>query len=228
MKIYANLKCNHSRKSFENYAEILDQDLKSSFNTHEIVVFPPSSAFSELKFSFRQGAQNFYPTLNGNFTGEIGLEMLEEFDIKDVIIGHSERRILGENDEFLKHKFDFAKEKGLNIIFCIGESDVVYMNGSSKEFLKSQLKELDLEYKNLTIAYEPIWAIGSGKSASPEYIDEILDFLRTLSSAPLLYGGSVNLGNIAEISSIKNCNGVLVGSASFEVENFIKLIREIE
>ncbi|WP_297574895.1 triose-phosphate isomerase [uncultured Campylobacter sp.] len=223
MKFYANLKSNHTRESFSNYAEILDKELDGQ----SVVVFPPFSAFSGKKHKFKQGAQNFYPALKGSFTGEITKEMLDEFGIETLLIGHSERRtILGESDDFLRDKFEFAKKQGYDVVYCIGESDIVYMNGSTKSFLKSQLKNIDLGYDKLTIAYEPIWAIGSGKSATTEYIKEILDFLKTLSNAPLLYGGSVNLENIKAISQIKNCDGVLVGSASLNAKEFLNLIKE--
>lgn len=225
MKIYANLKCNHTRKSFENYAKFLDENLM--LDDKEIVVFPPSSAFCYGKYKFRQGAQNFYPCENGNFTGEIGLSMLNEFNIKDALTGHSERRNLGESDEFLKVKFEFLKEQNFNIIFCIGENLDIKNSNKTKEFLASQLNDIDLEYENLVIAYEPVWAIGTGVSANLDDIAEILEFLRTLTNAPLLYGGSVNLENISEISNIKECGGVLVGSASFEAKSFINLIKEV-
>lgn len=223
MKIYANLKCNHTRKSFQSYAEILDRNLVS--NVDDIVVFPPSSAFCFDTYKFRQGAQNFYPCEKGNFTGEIGLEMLKEFDIKDVLIGHSERRNLCESNELLKAKFQFAKDNNLNIVFCIGESLEIKKALKTEEFLKSQLENIDLEYENLVIAYEPVWAIGTGVSASLSEIDTILTFLKTLTKAPLLYGGSVNSSNIKEICELKNCSGVLVGTASFEAESFVNLIR---
>lgn len=217
----ANLKCNHTRASFSKYANILDSNLQGE----KVYVFPPFCAFLKGDFSFTQGAQNFYPVQKGSFTGEIGEAMLNEFDIKVVLIGHSERRALGENDEFLKLKFDFAKERGWEIIFCIGESLEVYEAKKTKEFLQSQLANIDLDYPNLILAYEPIWAIGTGKSASVEDISEILEFLSSKTKAPLLYGGSVNKNNILQISEIDNCDGVLVGSASWDALEFLNLIR---
>lgn len=218
----ANLKCNYTRSGFLEYARVLDRNIRDQ----SVMVFPPSSAFLEAKFKFTQGAQNFYPAKSGSFTGEIGSDMLDEFGITTVLIGHSERRALGEDEPFLKAKFDFAKQNGWDIIYCIGEDDITHMNGSTKEFLCDQLKNIDLEYENLVVAYEPIWAIGTGKSAKAEFIAEILDFISTKTTAPLLYGGSVNEKNISEIKSIKNCNGVLIGTASWDANKFLEIIKK--
>ena len=225
MKFLANLKCNHTRASFREYAKILDENLSAN---DDVSVFAPASAFDEKRHLFRLGAQNFYPCENGAFTGEIGKAMLDEFDIKDVLIGHSERReILNESEEFLRAKFDFAAKNGWNVIYCIGENLSTNESGATKEFLSRQLENIDLDYKNLVIAYEPIWAIGTGKSASIEQIDEVLSFLKTKANVPLLYGGSVNAANIADIAGIKRCHGVLVGTASWDANNFLNLIRVV-
>ena len=222
MKFLANLKCNHTRASFREYAKILDENLSAN---DDVSVFAPASAFDEKKHIFRLGAQNFYPCESGAFTGEIGKAMLDEFEIKDVLIGHSERReILNESEEFLRAKFDFAAKNGWNVIYCIGENLSTNESGATKEFLSRQLENIDLDYKNLVIAYEPIWAIGTGKSASIEQIDEVLSFLKTKANVPLLYGGSVNAANIADITGIKSCDGVLVGTASWDANNFLGLI----
>ena len=223
MKFLANLKCNHTRASFREYAKILDENLSAN---DDVSVFAPASAFDEKRHLFRLGAQNFYPCERGAFTGEIGKAMLDEFDIKDVLIGHSERReILNESEEFLRAKFDFAAKNGWNVVYCIGENLSTNESGATKEFLSRQLENIDLGYKNLVIAYEPIWAIGTGKSASIEQIDEVLSFLKTKANVPLLYGGSVNAANIADIAVIKSCDGVLVGTASWDANNFLNLIK---
>lgn len=221
MKYMANLKCNYTRASFENYANTLNLAIEDE----EVFVFPTSSSFLKSEYKFIQGAQNFYPCADGSFTGEIGSSMLDEFGIKTVIIGHSERRMMGEDESFLKKKFDFAKNLGWNIIYCIGEDDIVYMNGSTKDFLSEQLENIDLAYEKLFIAYEPIWAIGTNKSADCKTICDILYFIALKSNSPILYGGSVSLNNINEIKQIENCSGVLVGTASWDVNNFIKIIK---
>ncbi|EAJ8425277.1 triose-phosphate isomerase [Campylobacter jejuni] len=218
----ANLKCNHTRASFKIYAEILNKTI--GVKCDDIIVFPPSVAFLEKENNFIQGAQNFYPCVNGAFTGELGKEHLDEFGIKCVLIGHSERRALGD-EEFIKAKFDFAKEHGYKIVFCIGEDLKLKNSNQTLDFLKKQLEVIDLDYKNLIIAYEPIYSIGSGVSAKKEDIAKVLEFVSSLTQAPLLYGGSVNENNIKEILSVKYCGGVLIGSAALKVENFIKLIK---
>ncbi|EPA1253005.1 triose-phosphate isomerase [Campylobacter coli] len=218
----ANLKCNHTRASFKIYANILNQYLEAK--NDDIIVFPPSIAFLENENNFIQGAQNFYPCVNGAFTGELGKEHLDEFGIKCVLIGHSERRALGD-ENLIKAKFDFAKEHAYKIVFCIGEDLKLKNSNQTLDFLKKQLEVIDLDYKNLIIAYEPIYSIGSGVSAKKEDIAKVLEFLSSLTQAPLLYGGSVNEDNIKDILNIKHCSGVLIGSAALKAENFIKLIK---
>lgn len=218
----ANLKCNHTRASFKIYANILNQYLEAK--NDDIIVFPPSIAFLENELNFIQGAQNFYPCVNGAFTGELGKEHLDEFGIKCVLIGHSERRALGD-ENLIKAKFDFAKEHAYKIVFCIGEDLKLKNSNQTLDFLKKQLEVIDLDYKNLIIAYEPIYSIGSGVSAKKEDIAKVLEFLSSLTQAPLLYGGSVNEDNIKDILNIKHCSGVLIGSAALKAENFIKLIK---
>ncbi|EOI5010570.1 triose-phosphate isomerase, partial [Campylobacter jejuni] len=217
-----NLKCNHTRSSFKIYANILNQYLEAK--NDDIIVFPPSIAFLENELNFIQGAQNFYPCVNGAFTGELGKEHLDEFGIKCVLIGHSERRALGD-ENLIKAKFDFAKEHAYKIVFCIGEDLKLKNSNQTLDFLKKQLEVIDLDYKNLIIAYEPIYSIGSGVSAKKEDIAKVLEFLSSLTQAPLLYGGSVNEDNIKDILNIKHCSGVLIGSAALKAENFIKLIK---
>ena len=221
MRFLANLKCNHTRASFAKYAEILDANLSAN---DDVTVFPPFSALDLAAHKFKLGAQNFYPCESGAHTGEIGKAMLDEFGVKSVLIGHSERRELGEGEELLRAKFDFAAKNGWNIIYCIGENLSVNEAGGTKEFLAEQLKNIDLGYEWLLIAYEPIWAIGTGRSASAEQIEEILNFIREQTSAPLLYGGSVNAANIGGIVRITNCDGVLVGTASWDASGFLELI----
>jgi len=225
MIIASNFKTNHTRKSTQEYLSTLDKvDLKDT----KVAIFPPATALCEHNLV---GAQNIYPAVKGSFTGDIGLEQLDEFNIRKVLIGHSERReIFKESQEFINQKFQFCKENNFEIYYCIGESLEIRKKGidSTIEFLKSQLENIDLNYEKLIIAYEPIWAIGTGVSASIEEINETHNALREFVKAPILYGGSVKLENIKEIVSLENVDGALIGTASWDVNNFVKMIEEVK
>ncbi|MDD5406512.1 MAG: triose-phosphate isomerase [Sulfurovaceae bacterium] len=222
----ANFKTNHTRASTLAYLEQLEQKIANNKND-KFYLFPPSTAILSHNSNVTIGVQNAYPARNGAFTGEIGLEQLEEFGIKTILIGHSERRqLLKESDEDIAKKFTFFKEHDFEIIYCIGEPLEIREQGDNVviDYLAGQFTGIDTNYKNLIIAYEPIWAIGTGKSATDLEIATTHKALKALCSKPLLYGGSVNTANIKDITSIPNVDGVLVGSASLDVNNFVSLI----
>jgi len=221
MIVAANFKMYKTRKETQVYLKELK---KSNFQNVKVAVFPPASALMEDELI---GAQNAYPEVHGAYTGEIGLEQLNEFNINKILIGHSERRnIFHESQEFIAQKFEFFKNHGFEIFYCIGEPLEVRKRGIDAvgEYLKAQFTGIDVNYEKLIIAYEPVWAIGTGVSASKEEILQTHAYLRKITSKPLLYGGSVKLNNIKEILSIPNVDGVLVGSASLEVETFKEMI----
>ena len=221
MIVAANFKMYKTRKEVKEY---LNKLKNIDFKDVKVAIFPPFSALMENELI---GAQNAYPAINGAYTGEIGLEQLNEFNIKRVLIGHSERRhILGESQEFIAKKFNFYKEHNFKIFYCVGEPLEVRQQGIEAvvEYLKVQFKGIDLEYDKLIIAYEPVWAIGTGVSASLDEIKETHGEIRKLTSRPILYGGSVKLNNIKDILNIENVDGVLVGSASLDVDTFKKMI----
>jgi triosephosphate isomerase len=225
MILAGNFKMNHTRLSTKKYIEKLNE---IDFKDVKVYIFPPFTALDMFETEAVIGAQNAYCDVSGSYTGEIGLEQLNEFRIKTLILGHSERRhIFNETQELIAKKFDFFKEQNFKIFYCIGESAEVKDSGSKEliySYLTSQLEGIDLDYENLIIAYEPVWAIGTGKSALVEDIEEMLGYISTKTKAPLLYGGSVNISNIKEILSIKSCSGALVGSASWKVDKFKELI----
>jgi len=229
--IYAgNFKTNHTRSSTATYLKALDITLNTNPLKDEdrVVIFPTSTSLDNFEVSFNIGVQNAYPCKNGAFTGEIGMEQLEEFNIKTILIGHSERReLLGETQEKIIQKFNFFKEQNFEIFYCIGEPLSVRQGGEEavKKYLLSQFEGIDTTYDKLIVAYEPIWAIGTGLSASVEEIDSTHAFLKQHISKPLLYGGSVNPNNIKDIASIDGVDGVLVGSASLKVESFLALMK---
>lgn len=206
-----------------------DSAKTARFYDNKIYIFPATSSLSENNYKhITLGAQNCHNAVSGAFTGEITLSHLEEFGIRAVLVGHSERReFFGESDEICAQKFKFFKNKGLEVFYCIGEGFSVREKGETMEFLKAQLSHIDLNYERLIIAYEPLWAIGTGLSASTEQISEIVESVRALTNAPILYGGSVNADNASEI--LRVADGVLVGSASLATEKFYPIIlRSIE
>jgi len=223
----ANFKMNHTRTSTKRYIEVLNEKLVTKKPDDRIYIFPPATALDRYEGEMTVGVQNAYFANNGAYTGEIGLEQLEEFGIKTILIGHSERRdILGETQEMVAEKFAFFKEKGFEIIYCIGESLSVRESGDAAvmSHLVSQFEGIDLGYENLIVAYEPIWAIGTGRSATVKEIETTHAMLRSKVASPLLYGGSVNPDNVEEITGIDNVDGVLVGSASLDAERFASMV----
>jgi len=227
----SNFKMNHTRASTQEYLNTLEASLKERGINHSVMVFPPATALSKWDGKIKIGAQNAFFAKSGAYTGEIGLEQLEEFGIDTVLIGHSERRaILGESQEFIAKKFAYFMESGFNIVYCIGEPLEVRERGDEAvaQYLWSQFEDIDINYDKLIVAYEPVWAIGTGVSAKREQIEATHNELRKKISLPLLYGGSVKIDNIEEIASIENVDGVLVGSASLVADDFVEMMERIK
>lgn len=223
----ANFKTNHTRVSTEKYIKALKEELLAKKPEDQVYIFPPATALAKYEGDFTIGAQNAYPVQNGAFTGEIGTEQLEEFGIKTILIGHSERREhLGESQDKVAQKFSFFKEQGYEILYCIGEPLEIREEGDEAvmEYLLAQFDGIDITYKDLIIAYEPIWAIGTGRSATVDEIASTHESLKKTVQKPLLYGGSVKPSNIKEITDIRGVDGVLVGSASLDAESFFQMI----
>ncbi len=229
MIIAANFKTNHTRKSTKEYIEKLNNYVNDLGSEDSVLVFPPSTALDsfDLNDKISIGVQNAYATQKGSFTGEIGCEQIEEFGIDTILIGHSERRhVLGESQDEVVKKYDFYKQKGFKIVYCIGEPQEVREKGieSVIAYNFAQLEGIDISYKNLIVAYEPVWAIGTGLTATNEQIEETLALLKSKIKAPILYGGSVKVANVKEIFDILNCEGVLVGTASWDVDAFCEMV----
>lgn len=224
----ANFKTNHTRKSTENYVEELNVKLRAKKPEDAVYIFPPSSALDAYEGDFTIGTQNAYPAHNGAYTGEIGLEQLDEFGIKTMLIGHSERReYMAETQEKVANKFSFFQEQGFEIIYCIGEPLEIREKGfeSVMQYLLAQFEGIDISYDKLIVAYEPIWAIGTGRSATVEEISTTHRALKkAINDKPLLYGGSAKPANIKEITSIAGVDGVLVGSASLDADSFSQMV----
>ncbi len=227
MIIAANLKTNLTRKETHKYLEDVEKYISKNSVSQKVLVFPATSSLDVFKSSVIIGAQNAYPVQHGAFTGEIGVEHLDEFNIRTILIGHSERRhILGETQEQLISKFNFYKELGFTIVYCVGEPLQKREAGKEEmmKYIASQYEGIDTQYEHLIIAYEPVWAIGTGLTPTLEDIEEIHADLKMKSSAPLLYGGSVKVTNSKEVLALKNVDGVLVGSAALYAEHFCTMI----
>ena len=222
-----NFKTNHTRASTKAYIDELNQKMEEMPTDNKIYIFPPLTAIDNFSTSAIVGVQNAYPAKNGAFTGEVGVEQLDEFGIKTILIGHSERReYLRETQDIVSSKFNFFKENNFEIIYCIGEPLEVREMGDDEviKYLLAQFDGIDVTYDNLTVAYEPIWAIGTGRSATVEEIANTHKALKNFMSRPLLYGGSAKPANIKEIIAIDGVDGVLVGSASLAVDSFYEMI----
>ncbi|HEX5852504.1 MAG TPA: triose-phosphate isomerase [Solirubrobacteraceae bacterium] len=184
-------------------------------------------------------AQNMHHEPEGAFTGEISAPMLSELDVRGVVLGHSERReLFGETDKALALKVPAALAAGLAPILCVGETEAERDNDDTDRKLRQQIKD-DLagvpneRLADVTIAYEPIWAIGTGRVATPEQAQEAIAFIRALvgdrdkqaaESVRVLYGGSVKPENAAELLALPDVDGALVGGASLEAESFAAIV----
>jgi triosephosphate isomerase len=211
-----------------------------------VAVAPPFTALygvhKELEDSFiRLAAQNLYWEEKGAFTGEISPLMLKEAGCEYVIIGHSERRqFFGESDETVNRRIKAALAHGLKVIFCIGETLREREEGETFAVIERQieggLKGLgDKDLKKMTIAYEPVWAIGTGKTATPEQAEEVHRFIRervnelysreVSEEIRIQYGGSVTPDNVKGLMDQPDIDGALVGGASLKAESFSKIVR---
>jgi len=230
MIIAANFKTNHTRASTLEYI----MELNTYVQTHDIggqvYIFPPATALDSFETNtITMGVQNAYPAYNGAHTGEIGLAQIEEFNLNTILIGHSERRhLMGESQDEIIKKFNFYKENDFTIIYCVGEPLNIYKQGQDKtiEYIKSQFEGIDIEYEKLIIAYEPVWSIGSGKTPTTDEICFVHTNIMQIAQKPILYGGSVNAKNLEDIINSGPVFGVLVGSASWDIDDFCQILEK--
>jgi len=171
-------------------------------------------------------AQNVHWEGEGAYTGEVSARMLREVGAYGAIVGHSERRQhFGESDETVARRAHAALEAGLFVIACVGETEEQRERGETEEVLRRQLSVLEPD-DNLVVAYEPVWAIGTGKTATPDLAQEAHAFVKSqLDDVPVLYGGSVKPDNAAELLAQPAVDGALVGGASLELESFTAICR---
>jgi triosephosphate isomerase (TIM) len=165
-------------------------------------------------------AQNVHWEPEGPFTGEVSAPMLRELGVYGAIVGHSERRqFFGETDEGVGKRARAALDAGLSVIACVGETETEREAGETENVLRRQVSVLEAE-DNLVVAYEPVWAIGTGKTATPEMAQEAHTFIKGLLDVPVLYGGSVKPENAGELLGRQDVDGALVGGGSLDVESF--------
>jgi len=229
MILCANFKANKTRQETRAYMAVVESFVAANEIEDTVIVFPPFTALEHLSRNVLIGVQNAYPAQNGAYTGEITLEQLEEFGIKTILIGHSERRhVLGETQEQIAAKFRFFAENGFAIIYCVGEPLEIREQGDEAlmRYVVAQFEGIDCEYSDLIIAYEPVWAIGTGLTPTNDQIVDMHEALRAKTSAPLLYGGSVKVDNARSIMELNHVNGVLVGSASLSANDFCEMIAQ--
>ena len=229
-KMFGNLKTLNSLNKVITFAK------KFKRNKYKLIYCPPNTLISSLSdklksTSIHVGAQNCHESNSyGPNTGQVNSNMLKSVGAKYVIIGHSENRQLGESDNLINLKIKSSINSGLKIIFCIGESLIEKRKNKTKKILSYQITKGLKKIKNkkdIIIAYEPVWAIGSGLIPKDTEILEIVKFIKNkVKGSKVLYGGSVNTKNINVLKKIDNVDGFLIGGASQDSNNFIDIIKK--
>ncbi len=241
--VSGNWKMNKTVAEAEDFIQALLPRVSTADGV-DVAICPPFTALTAMVDSTRGSrvqvfAQTMHQAASGAFTGEISPPMLSELDVHGVILGHSERRELyGESDKAVALKVPAALEVGLTPLLCVGETDDERENGDTERKLRHQIQEglsriEDAQISEVVIAYEPIWAIGTGKVAAPEQAQEAAAFIRALidGRSPeqaeltrILYGGSVSPDNAVELLALPDVDGALVGGASLDAESFATIV----
>ena len=239
--IAANWKMHKTVAEAADFVDTLLPRIAATQN--DVVICSPFTALTavvERRYgtAVKVAAQNMHEEESGAFTGEISAPMLVELDVEAVVLGHSERRQhFGETDEALARKVPAALAAGLEPILCIGESEQARDAGETEAVLERQL-QADLaalepaRVAEIVVAYEPIWAIGTGRTATPEQAQQVCTFIRDVlrmrggagEQARILYGGSVKPANAAELLALPDVDGALVGGASLDAEEFAAIV----
>ncbi|MFW6324454.1 MAG: triose-phosphate isomerase [Desulfovibrionales bacterium] len=242
----ANWKMYKTEKEAAQTAKELLEQVGNLPDDREVLLIPTFTSLSavapilEGKSGWSLGGQNFYPDEEGAFTGEISPGMLKDVGCTYALAGHSERRhVMGEDDAFVARKVGFGLEKGLKMILCIGEKIEQRKAGDVEKVLSMQLEAglnglpKNVSSEDLSVAYEPVWAIGTGEVAGEEEITDAHGFVREMlrkifpekgDSIRILYGGSVKPDNCETIISLDNVDGVLVGGASLKADSFSRIV----
>lgn len=245
--VAGNWKMNGTRSSVITLVDFLKQHIKKTINI-DVVVLPSFIHISQVEAllvgtPISWGAQNLYIGSQGAFTGEVAGPMLRDYGCKYVLVGHSERRlVLNENLQLVATKFKTALEFGLQPILCVGETLAERQKGQTERVIQQQLQSVidfaGLEsFRHAIIAYEPVWAIGTGQTATPQQAQDVHQFIRQLFSKQdtnlsnllrILYGGSVKADNAASLFAMPDIDGGLVGGASLEAKGFLDIVKAAE
>ncbi|MEJ2595015.1 MAG: triose-phosphate isomerase [bacterium] len=242
--VAGNWKMNKSFAEAEELVADIAGQLENKNLDCEVLVCPPA-LYLEMATDYAEesllhvGAQNVSQHAQGAFTGEISASMLESIDVEYCIVGHSERRqYFGEKEDVLSEKVSRLLDHGIKPIYCCGEvlkerEDERHFDVVREQLLNGVLDLTEDEFSNVIIAYEPVWAIGTGLTATPGQAQEMHDFIRSLiaesfndevaENTTILYGGSCNAGNAAELFSQKDVDGGLIGGASLKAAEFVKI-----
>ena len=224
MLVAGNWKLNKGPVETGEFCRALDARL-AGLRGVDVAVCPPyvslGTAVQALAGSdVAVAAQNVHWAESGAFTGEVSPGMLMELGVYGAIVGHSERRqFFGETDQSTARRAEAALAAGLWVIACVGELEEERDRGETKAVLRRQVSALE-PHDNLVVAYEPVWAIGTGKTATPEQAEEAHGYIHSLIDVPVIYGGSVKPDNAEELLARRGVDGALVGGASLDVESF--------
>ena len=227
--IFANWKMNGSK----DLVDVLYRSVMNVAISHKLVLCLPFTIIdysSKLFFNVAKiGAQNCSEFDGGAYTGEISCKMLRDSGCSYVIIGHSERRkFFNESNETVARKVELSLSYGLKPLVCIGESETSYKEGNAKKVVIDQINLLDNFFHEIDIAYEPIWAIGTGLIPTTDEIKDMHNFIKSKTGKFPIYGGSVNKNNYKEILSLDEVSGILVGGESLNIDNFSEMLSSFQ
>jgi triosephosphate isomerase len=237
-------------KTYKESKVLIDELIKSvkglKLQKTRVIIAPPFTNLQKASKKTKDckievAAQNMHQAESGAYTGEISAEMLKSVHVKTVILGHSERReYFGETSEMLAKKVDTALKHDMEVIYCFGEVLDDRKSGNHFKVVEEQIRKglfhlTSEDWKNIVLAYEPVWAIGTGETASPEQAQEMHAFVRELvaeryisdvsEEVSILYGGSVKPGNAKEIFSKEDVDGGLIGGAALNAKDFTEIIK---
>jgi triosephosphate isomerase len=247
--VIANWKMNLSINESIQLAKKINIKFMKEIWQRQVIICPDFLSLSSISLALEKskinlGAQNVFWQGQGSYTGEVSIKNLEQLHVNTIILGHSERRtIMNESSEMVNKKLTLVLKHNLSPVICVGESEEIRNKGKEKNFLKKQLKKTLKGVKpkkdqEIIIAYEPLWAIGTGKNMPAKEVNDMLQFIKneiiSLYNKNIanerfvfIYGGSVDIDNIKDLSKYQEIQGVLLGGASLKLSSFYKICKSI-